>query len=141
MHAAYEAKEKEIEAAGIDMREVERIRLLYAVDTHWMDHIDAMAQLRQGIGLRAIAHRDPIIEYRNEGSDMFDEMVIGIRELTVRTLYHTTVAAPQKREKVAKPTEPQPQEGKQPKRVASKPGRNDPCPCGSGKKYKNCCGA
>lgn len=141
MHAAYEAKEKEIEAAGIDMREVERIRLLYAVDTHWMDHIDAMAQLRQGIGLRAIAHRDPIIEYRNEGSDMFDEMVIGIRELTVRTLYHTTVAAPQKREQVAKPTEPQPQEGKQPKRVASKPGRNDPCPCGSGKKYKNCCGA
>ena len=141
MHAAYEAKEKEIEAAGIDMREVERIRLLYAVDTHWMDHIDAMAQLRQGIGLRAIAHRDPIIEYRNEGSDMFDEMVIGIRELTVRTLYHTTVAAPQKREQVAKPTEPQPQEGKQPNRVASKPGRNDPCPCGSGKKYKNCCGA
>ena len=141
MHTAYEAKEKEIEAAGIDMREVERIRLLYAVDTHWMDHIDAMAQLRQGIGLRAIAHRDPIIEYRNEGSDMFDEMVIGIRELTVRTLYHTTVAAPQKREQVAKPTEPQPQEGKQPKRVASKPGRNDPCPCGSGKKYKNCCGA
>lgn len=104
MKEIYGEKETEISSHGIDMREVERIRLLRAVDTHWMDHIDAMTQLRQGIGLRAMAQKDPVIEYRNAGFDMFDEMVAGIRELTVRTLYHTTVkVAPQQREQVAKP--------------------------------------
>lgn len=141
MKEIYGEKETEISSHGIDMREVERIRLLRAVDTHWMDHIDAMTQLRQGIGLRAMAQKDPVIEYRNAGFDMFDEMVAGIRELTVRTLYHTTVkVAPQQREQVAKPIEPVSEEGNRPKRVKQAPGRNDPCPCGSGKKYKQCCG-
>ncbi len=141
MSSIYAEKEAEISSHGIDMREVERIRLLRAVDTHWMDHIDAMTQLRQGIGLRAMAQKDPVIEYRNAGFDMFDEMVAGIRELTVRTLYHTTVkVAPQQREQVAKPIEPVSEEGNKPKRVKQTPGRNDPCPCGSGKKYKQCCG-
>ena len=141
MRSIYAEKEAEIASHGIDMREVERIRLLRAVDTHWMDHIDAMTQLRQGIGLRAMAQKDPVIEYRNAGFDMFDEMVAGIRELTVRTLYHTTVkVAPQQREQVAKPIEPVSEEGNKPKRVKQTPGRNDPCPCGSGKKYKQCCG-
>ena len=141
MKEIYGEKETEISSHGIDMREVERIRLLRAVDTHWMDHIDAMTQLRQGIGLRAMAQKDPVIEYRNAGFDMFDEMVAGIRELTVRTLYHTTVkVAPQQREQVAKPIEPVSEEGNRPKRIKQAPGRNDPCPCGSGKKYKQCCG-
>ena len=141
IHAAYGKKAEEFAAVNIDIREVERIRLLRAVDTHWMDHIDAMADLRQGIGLRASANHDPVVEYRNVGFDMFDEMVAGIRELTVRTLMHTTVnVAPVQREQVAKPIEPGAAAGRQPKRSDKKAGPNDPCPCGSGKKYKKCCG-
>ena len=123
------------------MRELEKMVLLRNVDNRWMDHIDAMADLRQGIGLRAIANHDPVVEYRNVGFDMFDEMVAGIRELTVRTLMHTTVnVAPVQREQVAKPIEPGAAAGRQPKRSDKKAGPNDPCPCGSGKKYKKCCG-
>ena len=137
----YDKRERDITAAGANMREVERVLLLRAVDSHWMDHIDAMDQLRQGIGLQAIAQKDPVVAYRNAGFDMFDEMVIGIRERTVRTLFHVSVrTAPQKREQLAKPIETSGDAKPQPKRVDRKPGRNDPCPCGSGKKYKNCCG-
>ena len=137
----YDKRESDIAAAGANMREVERVMLLRAVDSHWMDHIDAMDQLRQGIGLQAIAQKDPVVAYRNAGFDMFDEMVVGIRERTVRTLFHVSVrTAPQKREQLAKPSETMGDTKPQPKRADKKPGRNDPCPCGSGKKYKNCCG-
>ena len=139
----YAQKEQEL---GSDlMREFERVVLLRQVDIHWMDHIDAMEELKKGINLRAYAQRDPAVEYRLEGSDMFDEMIANIREETVRALFILTVRreAP-KREQVAKPMAENAGSGdgtakKQPVRK-QKIGRNDPCPCGSGKKYKNCCG-
>ena len=139
--ALYAKKEAEISGAGIDMREVVRVVLLKAVDSHWMDHIDAMDQLRQGIGLQALGQKDPVVAYRNMGFDMFDEMVLGIREQTVRNIFHVTVRmAPQQREQLAKPVEVAGDDKPKPKRTDKKPGRNDPCPCGSGLKYKNCCG-
>ena len=131
----YELKEEEIEQGGQSMREIERIILLRVVDEKWMAHIDAMDQLRQGIGLRAYCQRDPIIEYRNEGFDMFEEMVRDIQQDTLTMLYHVKLTSrPQQREA---PSEV-------PKKVldasGNKVGRNSPCPCGSGKKFKNCCG-
>ncbi len=138
--ARYAEREEELTRASFDMREVERVCLLRSVDMHWMDHIDAMDQLRQGIGLRAMGNKDPVIEYRNEGFDMFDEMIAGIRDDTVRTIYHIGVRASVKREQVAKPIEPAGDSRPKPKRVGKKIGPNDPCPCGSGKKYKRCCG-
>ena len=131
----YKLKEEEIEQGGQSMREIERIILLRVVDEKWMAHIDAMDQLRQGIGLRAYGQRDPIIEYRNEGFDMFEEMVRGIQEDTLTMLYHVKLTSrPQRREA---PSEVH-------KKVldssGNKVGRNSLCPCGSGKKFKNCCG-
>jgi preprotein translocase subunit SecA len=137
---SYSQKEQDITQAGIDMREIERVVLLKSVDSHWMDHIDAMDQLRQGIGLRAYGQKDPVMEYRNEGFEMFDEMVAGIQAQTARMLYHVSVKAPQQREQLAKPIEPAGDSKAEPARKDRKVGRNDPCPCGSGKKYKNCCG-
>ncbi len=139
---AYAEKETEITAAHADMREIERIVLLRTVDSHWMDHIDAMDQLRQGIGLRAYAQTDPVNAYTAEGFDMFDAMVAAIREETIRTLYRVQVKAPPaKREQLAKPVDTPAPDGETPMtRSGKKIGRNDPCPCGSGKKYKNCCG-
>ena len=136
-------KEAELTEQGADMREVERIVLLRAVDTHWMDHIDAMDQLRQGIGLRAYGQTDPVNAYTSEGTEMFDRMVAEIRETAVRNLLRVAVRkAPVVREQVAKPVETPSEDGNKPvvKRRSAKIGRNDPCPCGSGKKYKNCCG-
>ncbi len=141
---AYAAKEADFAEHDVDMREVERVMLLRSVDERWMDHIDAMDQLRQGIGLRAMGAKDPVVEYRNEGSNMFDEMVEQIRDDTARRIYHTvlrTNAQPIKREQVAKPITPMGDTKQKPKKVGSKIGPNDPCPCGSGKKYKKCCGA
>ena len=142
----YERREKEF---GEElMRELERVILLRVVDEKWMDHIDAMDQLREGIGLRAYGQRDPVVEYRIEGFDMFDEMVASIREDTVRLILTVQVRREEepKREQVARPMVAShggddSEEKKKPVRVAKKPGRNDPCPCGSGKKYKKCCGA
>ena len=108
-----------------------------------MDHIDAMDQLRQGIGLRAYAQKDPVVAYTNEGFDMFDAMVNEIREEAVRNLMRVTVRrAPMERKQVAKPVDPAGDGANTPMRKSSKEkvGRNDPCPCGSGKKYKSCCG-
>lgn len=140
-HELYARKETDVASAGVDMREVERVLLLKAVDTHWMDHIDAMDQLRQGIGLQALGQKDPVVAYRSMGFDMFDEMVLGIREQTVRSLFHVSVrAVPQQREQLARPVEVSAGDKPKPKRTDKKPGRNDPCPCGSGLKYKNCCG-
>lgn len=136
----YRQREKEITEAGIDMRELERVVLLRSVDTHWIDHIDNMDQLRQGVRLRAYGQRDPVVEYRLEGFDMFEEMISGIQEETVRSLYNLSVKSEPKREQVARESElPAPGPNK-PAVAGKKVGRNDPCPCGSGKKFKNCCG-
>lgn len=127
------------------MREVERMVLLKNVDTQWMDHIDAMDELQKGIRLRAYGQHDPVVEYRSEGFDMFDAMIAAIREDTARmilTVRLKTKEAP-KREAVAKETGTTASDApakKQPVKAGKKPGRNDPCPCGSGKKYKKCCG-
>ena len=141
--AAYAKKEAEVAAAGADMREIERVVLLRTVDAHWMEHIDAMDQLRQGIGLRAYAQKDPVNAYTSEGFEMFDAMVAAIREQTARTMMRVSVRrAPLKREQLAKPSETPAGEGGRTVRRESRAqiGRNSPCPCGSGKKYKNCCG-
>ena len=142
--AAYYAQ-KEQEFTSPVMREVERVVLLRVVDEYWMDHIDTMADLRQGIRLRAYAQTDPVIAYKKESLDMFEEMISAIQSETVRRLYSVRLKKDEeiKRERVAKATgESVGGDGtvkKQPRRV-QKIGRNDPCPCGSGKKYKNCCG-
>jgi preprotein translocase subunit SecA len=136
-------KEAELTEQNIDIREVERIVLLRAVDTNWMDQIDAMDQLKQGIGLRAYAQTDPANAYSSEGADLFDAMIERIREEAVKNLLHVQVRrAPIERKEVAKPVDTPAPDGDKPKvlKRAAKIGRNDPCPCGSGKKYKNCCG-
>ena len=141
-HAKYEERERELGEEVI--REVERVVLLKNVDRMWMDHIDAMDELKKGIYLRSYAQKDPVVEYRLEGFDMFDQMVASIREQTVKAMFVVRVRTGNepKREQVAKPSEPA-GDGtlrRMPKK-SPKPGRNDPCPCGSGKKYKKCCGA
>ena len=142
----YAIREEEFARIGIDARELERVVLLTCVDKRWMDHIDAMDQLRDGIGLRAFGNKNPITEYQIEGYDMFDEMVHLIREDTVRRMYQARINVPQERRQVAEVKETNLEQAKAAggpagtKKVAKKAGRNDPCPCGSGKKYKNCCG-
>ena len=138
----YETKEKEFPVEE-HLREVERVVLLRVIDRHWMDHIDDMDHLRQGIGLQAYGQRDPVVEYKMQGYDMFDDMVAGIQEDTVRTMMHIQVQQEVKREQVAKPLATNKDESlaKAPKkRENDKVYPNDPCPCGSGKKYKQCCG-
>ena len=142
----YALREQDLTALGIDVRELERVVLLSCVDHRWMDHIDAMDQLRDGIGLRAYGNKNPITEYQIEGYDMFDEMVHLIREDTVRRMYQARINVQQERKEAAKPQETNLEQAKAaggpagPRKVVKKVGRNDPCPCGSGKKYKNCCG-
>ncbi len=143
-HAAYERKEAEITAPI--MRELERVILLKNVDAKWMDHIDAMTELRNGIGLRAYAQHNPVDEYKREGFDMFDGMIDAIREDTVRMIFLARVRTHEepKREQVARETSAAgADDGTLKKQSARKsvkrPGMNDPCPCGSGKKYKRCC--
>ena len=142
-HKIYEAKEQALGAPI--MRELERVVLLKNVDTKWMDHIDAMTELRNGIGLRAYGQHDPVVEYKREGFDMFDAMIDAIREDTVRMIFLAQVRTREepKREQVAKETAAAgASDGTskpEPKRVGKKIGMNDPCPCGSGKKYKKCC--
>ncbi|MDO5331185.1 MAG: preprotein translocase subunit SecA, partial [Bacillota bacterium] len=165
MIAEYAEKEKEI---GVErMREVERMLLLRIVDTKWMDHIDAMDQLKTGIGLRSLGQQDPAQAYANEGFDMFEEMLNSIKEDMVKFVLSITVSTNSDRKQVIeintagkqearsafdegkqtsvaqqKKANLRPTDGSKPQpiRVEKKPGRNDPCPCGSGKKYKNCCG-
>ena len=138
----YEAKETEFPEIE-QFRELERVVLLKVIDRKWMDHIDDMDQLRQGIGLQAYGQRDPLVEYKMAGFDMFDEMIAGIQENTIRLLYHVQVEQKVEREQVAKVTGTNKDESaaKAPKkREHAKVYPNDPCPCGSGKKYKQCCG-
>ena len=139
---AYEEKEAEFPEAE-QLREMERVVLLKAIDTRWMDHIDDMDQLRQGIGLQAYAQRDPLNEYKMAGYDMFNEMMASIREDTVKMMFRVKVEKPEEREQVAKVTGTNKDDSgvKAPvRRNAPKIQPNDPCPCGSGKKYKQCCG-
>lgn len=151
----YNKKEEEFESDR--MRELERFILLRVVDTKWIDHIDAMAQLKQGIGLRAIGQQDPVVAYKKEGFDMFEEMNRNIQEETVRYIYGASIETNVKREKVAVISDSvkaksnngiksqSNNKSSQSKvktftRDSKKVRRNDPCPCGSGRKYKNCCG-
>ena len=138
----YEAKEAEF-ANPEQIREIERVVLLKIIDKHWMDHIDDMDQLRQGIGLQSLGQRDPVVEYRMAGYDMFDQMTASIQEDTVRLLLHIRQEQKVEREEVAKVTGTNRDDSvaKAPKkRDEKKVYPNDPCPCGSGKKYKQCCG-
>jgi len=141
--AFYDEREQMISDMQIDMREVERVMLLRSVDSRWMDHIDAMDQLRDGIGYRAYSGKNPVTEYQIEASHMFEELNHLIREDTVRRVYQTKIQVTPERVQAAKPTEARVAgDGpRQPRKVSAsaKIGRNDPCPCGSGKKYKNCC--
>jgi preprotein translocase subunit SecA len=136
---------KEAEYGEATMREVERVVMLRVVDEYWMDNIDAMDDLKQGIGLRAYGQHDPVIAYKEEGYEMFQAMVRAIREETVRRLFLIPLRPRQevKRQRVAKETGTgaavNAQVKKQPVRKEKKAGPNDPCPCGSGKKYKKCC--
>ena len=138
----YEAKEAEFPEAD-QIREVERIILLKVIDRKWMDHIDDMDQLRQGIGLQAYGQRDPVVEYKFAGFEMFDSMIDAITEETVKALTHIQIEQKVEREQVAKVTGTNKDEtvaAKPKKREGRKVQPNDPCPCGSGKKYKMCCG-
>ena len=138
----YEAKETEFPEIE-QFRELERVVLLKVIDRKWMDHIDDMDQLRQGIGLQAYGQRDPLVEYKMAGFDMFDEMISAIQEDTIRLLFHVQVEQKVEREQVAKVTGTNKDETAQSapkKREHAKVYPNDPCPCGSGKKYKQCCG-
>ena len=137
----YEAKEAEFPNPEM-LRELERVFLLKVIDRKWMDHIDDMDQLRQGIGLQAYAQRDPVVEYKMTGYDMFEAMTESIQEETVRLLLHVRIEEKAEREEVAKVTGTNKDEtlAKKPtKRAEAKVYPNDPCPCGSGKKYKQCC--
>ena len=137
---------KEAELGEPLMRELERVMMLRVVDEYWMDNIDAMQELRQGIGLRAYGQNDPVVAYKKEGYEMFEQMIAAIQEETLRRLFLVRLRQNQevKRERVAKVTgESAGSDGtvkKQPVKKGQKVGRNDPCPCGSGKKYKKCCG-
>ena len=141
--ATYEKKEATYGESV--MRELERVIMLRVVDEYWMDNIDAMDDLKQGIGLRAYGQHDPVVEYKNEGFEMFNAMIQGIRDETVRRLFAVRLQPTQevKRERVAKETGTGAANNavvkKQPVKKAQKIGPNDPCPCGSGKKYKKCC--
>ena len=143
--AEREYEKREEEFGSERMRELERIILLKVVDSKWMDQIDDMERLKQGIGLRAYAQRDPIIEYKEEGYTMYEAMLQAISEDVIRLIYHVRIENNMQREQVAKPTAASggSDDGsvkKQPVRKGVKVGRNDPCPCGSGLKYKKCCG-
>jgi len=138
----YEAKEAEFPEIE-QLRELERVVLLKVIDRKWMDHIDDMDQLRQGIGLQAYGQRDPIVEYKFSGYEMFDSLVTAIREDTVKAILHVRIEQKVEREQVAKVTGTNRDDSVQQgpvKRVGKKIQPNDPCPCGSGMKYKHCCG-
>ena len=138
----YEAKEAEFPEPEA-IRELERVVLLKVIDRKWMDHIDDMEQLRQGVGLQAYGQRDPLVEYKMSGYEMFDEMTQNIREETVRLLFHIKIEQKVEREQQAQITGTNKDDSLQKgpvKRENAKVYPNDPCPCGSGRKYKNCCG-
>lgn len=137
--AAYQKREEEL---GTDMlREIERMLILRVVDEKWMDHLDAMDQLREGIGLRGYGQRDPVTEFKFEGYEMFQNMIDNIQDDVVRYMYHVNVPTqPQQHTNIVENKYQEEEQKKQPVRKEETVGRNDMCPCGSGKKYKKCCG-
>ena len=137
----YETKEAEFPEPE-QIREIERVVILKVTDSRWMDHIDDMDQLRQGIGLQAFGQRDPVVEYRLQGYDMFNDMTESIREETVKMLMHVRIEQKVEREQVAEVTGTNKDDSANAPvvRKSEKISRNAPCPCGSGKKYKYCCG-
>jgi preprotein translocase subunit SecA len=138
----YEAKEAEFPETE-QIREIERVILLKVIDRKWMDHIDDMDQLRQGIGLQAYGQRQPIVEYKFQGFEMFDAMTSAIREDTIKALLHVRIEQKVEREQVAKVTGTNRDDSvanAPVKRSTKKVQPNEPCPCGSGRKYKHCCG-
>ena len=139
----YEMKEAEFPEPE-QIRELERVVLLKCIDSKWMDHIDDMEILRQGIGLAAYGQRDPVVEYKMNAFEMFNSMITSIQEDTLRMLYHVHVEQKIEREQVAKVTGTNKDDSAGPKKPVQrkeiKVYPNDPCPCGSGKKYKQCCG-
>lgn len=139
---AYEAKMADY---GPELqRHVEKLVLLQITDQKWMDHLSNMDDLREGIGLRAYAQRDPLVEYRLEAFEMFQEMVHRIQEDSISMLFKVRLVGAEKAQPKDRLADAQTSQGeqveRQPRRVGEKVGRNDPCPCGSGKKYKKCCG-
>ena len=141
-------EEREAQFGPELMRELERSMLLRCVDMHWMDHIDAMDEFKRSVGLRAYGQKDPVVVFRQESYDMFDDMTCSIREATVRTVLNARVRTEEevKREKVAEITGVSgsgdgSEKGRTVRNKDKKVGPNDPCPCGSGKKYKKCCGS
>jgi preprotein translocase subunit SecA len=131
---------REAEFGSEQMRELERVVLLHTVDSKWVEHIDAMDDLKQGISLRSYANVQPVVAYRNEGADMYAQMIDDIRYETVRMIFRVRIAV---RQAVGKVTGQSHGEGEKKTvtvKKSAKVGRNDPCPCGSGKKYKQCCG-
>lgn len=137
----YNEKEAEFNNSEA-MREMERVLLLKAIDEKWMNHIDDMEQLRQGIGLQSLGQRDPLVEYKLSAYQMFDDMIAGITEETVQMIYHVRIQRPVEREQTAKITGTNKDDSakRAPVKKKKEPSPNDPCPCGSGKKYKQCCG-
>lgn len=136
-HGLYEIRENEL--GSETMRELERVVLLRIIDEKWMDHIDAMDQLRNGIGLRAYAQKDPLVEYRFEAYEAFQAMIYSIKEDVVRFILRVRVVQ-KLEEKATVEVQGGGEVEKKPVKTGPKVGRNDPCPCGSGKKYKKCCG-
>ena len=138
----YQLKAREFAEAGDDIKNAERVLMLRAVDEKWMDHIDAMDQLRRGIGLRSYGQVDPVVAFQKEGFDMFEEMIENIGRATVTMLYHVRPGqkVERKREEATLRANYQEEGVAHAKKAAVKPRRNDLCPCGSGKKYKNCHG-
>ncbi len=135
---AYEAKEEQLGAE--DMRRVERFVLLRIIDSLWIQHLTAIDDLREGIGLRAYGQRDPLVEYKVEAANMFEELLSTIQHDVTHTIYHVTVVREQPRPVQQMHTNREDEEVRQPVRAGRKVGRNDPCPCGSGRKFKKCCG-
>ena len=137
-------QQREAELGSEQFHEIERLILLKNVDLKWMEHLDAMDQLRQGINLRAYAQRNPVDEYKNEAFDMFQQMISEIQYETIRLMYRVTIVEkpkePTERTDILNASHGEEAAVKQPKVNKEKVGRNDLCPCGSGKKYKHCCG-
>jgi preprotein translocase subunit SecA len=137
-HEAYEVREQEL--SPDTMRQVERAVMLRIVDDKWMDHLDAMDQLREGISLRAYGQKDPLIEYKFEGYEMFQNMINAIQDEVVRYIFRVSLVQPEEQQRQVAENRYAEEGAKQPARKDNRVGRNDPCPCGSGKKYKKCCG-
>jgi preprotein translocase subunit SecA len=136
--ALYEQREKEL--GSDNMRVVERLVMLRTIDSLWVEHLTAMENMREGIGLQAVGQRDPLVAYKTEGHNQFQNLLSAIQHDVAHTIYHVKIERREAPQKAQVPVPAQAGGSKKPKVGGKKVGRNDPCPCGSGKKYKHCCG-